>query len=75
MKNKPQPRVISPEHIGIFQCPSLILSYFFAPYILEFMKVPQDVWDAALIYTRLVFLGTLGNLGYNMNAGFFFGWR
>lgn len=40
-----------------------------APYILEFMKVPQDVWDAALIYTRLVFLGTLGNLGYNMNAG------
>ena len=33
------------------------------------MNVPQDVWDAALIYTRLVFLGTLGNLGYNMNAG------
>ena len=32
-------------------------------------NVPQDVWDAALIYTRLVFLGTLGNLGYNMNAG------
>ena len=37
--------------------------------ILEFMKVPQDVWNAALIYTRVVFLGTLGNLGYNMNAG------
>ena len=31
--------------------------------------MPQDVWDAALIYTRVVFLGTLGNLGYNMNAG------
>ena len=29
----------------------------------------QDVWNAALIYTRVVFLGTLGNLGYNMNAG------
>ena len=27
------------------------------------------VWNAALIYTRVVFLGTLGNLGYNMNAG------
>ena len=33
------------------------------------MKVQQDVWNAALIYTRVVFLGTLGNLGYNMNAG------
>jgi hypothetical protein len=33
-----------------------------APYILEFMKVPQDVWNAALIYTRVVFLGTLGIL-------------
>ena len=31
--------------------------------------MPQDVWNAALIYTRVVFLGTLGNLGYNMNAG------
>ena len=46
-----------------------ILGWFAAPYILEFMKVPQDVWNAALIYTRVVFLGTLGNLGYNMNAG------
>ena len=55
--------------IYIIGIPIGILGWFAAPYILEFMKVPQDVWDAALIYTRVVFLGTLGNLGYNMNAG------
>ena len=55
--------------IYIVGIPIGILGWFAAPYILEFMKVPQDVWDAALIYTRVVFLGTLGNLGYNMNAG------
>ena len=55
--------------IYIIGIPVGILGWFAAPYILEFMKVPQDVWNAALIYTRLVFLGTLGNLGYNMNAG------
>ena len=55
--------------IYIIGIPIGILGWFAAPYILEFMKVPKDVWDAALIYTRVVFLGTLGNLGYNMNAG------
>ena len=55
--------------IYIIGIPIGILGWFAAPYILEFMKVPQDVWDAALIYARVVFLGTLGNLGYNMNAG------
>ena len=55
--------------IYIIGIPIGILGWFAAPYILEFMKVPQDVWNAALIYTRVVFLGTLGNLGYNMNAG------
>ena len=55
--------------IYIIGIPIGILGWFAAPYILEFMKVPQDVWNAALIYTRVVSLGTLGNLGYNMNAG------
>ena len=45
------------------------LGWFVTPYILDFMKVPADAYNAALIYTRVVFLGTLGNLGYNMNAG------
>lgn len=39
------------------------------PWILRFMGVPADTWDAAVAYTRIVFCGTLGNIGYNMNAG------
>ena len=55
----------------IYLCgiPIGILGFFVAPYILEFMEVPADTWDAALMYTRIVFCGALGNVGYNMNAG------
>ena len=49
--------------------PIAIIGWILAPAILQFMHVPGDVWDEALIYTRLVFLGALGNIGYNMNAG------
>ncbi len=49
--------------------PIAVIGFFATPYILRFMGVPEDVWDAALIYTRVVFLGALGNIGYNMNAG------
>lgn len=46
-----------------------IIGFFVTPYILRFMEVPADTWDAALTYTRIVFCGALGNIGYNMNAG------
>jgi putative MATE family efflux protein len=49
--------------------PIAILGFMLAPFILKFMGVPADVEDAALMYTRVVFLGALGNIGYNMNAG------
>lgn len=49
--------------------PIAVLGYLLAPAILKFMGVPEDVSDAALMYTRVVFLGALGNIGYNMNAG------
>ncbi len=49
--------------------PLAVIGWFSVPYILKFMAVPADVWDYALIYTRVVFLGSLGNIGYNMNAG------
>ena len=49
--------------------PIAILGYVLAPAILRFMGVPEDVEAAALMYTRVVFLGALGNIGYNMNAG------
>ena len=46
-----------------------ILGVICAPLILRVMGVPADTWDAALTYTRIVFCGALGNIGYNMNAG------
>ena len=55
----------------IYMCgiPLSILGWFLTPLILKFMSVPEDTYYYALIYTRVVFLGALGNLGYNMNAG------
>ena len=46
-----------------------VLGWLATPYMLQFMNVPADTWDAALTYTRVIFFGTIGNLGYNMNAG------
>ncbi|WP_024864456.1 MATE family efflux transporter [Butyrivibrio sp. FCS014] len=49
--------------------PISIIGWFAAPLILRFMDVPPDVWDNALLYTRIVLCGAIGNIGYNMNAG------
>lgn len=49
--------------------PLIALGYIFTPFILRAMGVPADTWDYANAYTRIVFMGTLGNIGYNMNAG------
>ncbi len=46
---------------------SLTASY--TPAILKIMQVPADTWDYAVGYTRIIFLGTLGSMGDNMNAG------
>lgn len=46
-----------------------ILGILCAPVILRFMQAPADTLAEAVLYTRLVFVGTLGNIGYNMNAG------
>ncbi len=49
--------------------PVAILGQFFGPMVLKFMQVPADTWDLSVAYLRIIFLGVLGNLGYNMNAG------
>ena len=46
-----------------------IVGILCTPAILRFMNVPDDAFAPALTYTRLVLCGTLGNIGYNMNAG------
>lgn len=55
----------------VYMCgiPVAVIGWFLTPFLLKFMGVPQDAWEPALIYTRIVFLGALGNIGYNMNAG------
>lgn len=49
--------------------PLSILGLFIGPLILKWMQVPEDTWDYSVSYIRIIFLGTLGNMGYNLNAG------
>ena len=49
--------------------PVTILAMFVGPALLRLMQVPADAFDHAVLYLRITALGTLGNLGYNMNAG------
>lgn len=49
--------------------PLTVLGILFGPYILKFMQVPSDAWELSVAYLRIIFLGTLGSMGYNMNAG------
>lgn len=49
--------------------PLSVLGIFLGPVILRIMQVPDDTWNYACDYIRIVFLGSLGNMGYNMNAG------
>ena len=49
--------------------PVTILAMFVGPALLRLMQVPADAFDYAVLYLRVTALGTLGNLGYNMNAG------
>ena len=55
--------------VYLFGLPISVIGWFAAPFILRFMDVPEDVWDNALLYTRIVLCGAIGNIGYNMNAG------
>ena len=55
----------------VYMCgiPLCVIGLLVTPLILRFMNVPEEAWGAAVSYTRIVFLGSLGNIGYNMNAG------
>lgn len=49
--------------------PLTLAGPFLGAMVLRLMQVPPDTWQAANDYVSIVFLGTLGNMGYNMNAG------
>lgn len=49
--------------------PLSVMGVFIGPLVLKIMQVPADTFDLASSYVQIIFLGTLGNMGYNMNAG------
>ncbi len=49
--------------------PITVVGILLTPGILTLMQVPQDTMPVATLYTRIIFLGMLGSMGYNMNAG------
>ncbi len=49
--------------------PLTLIGYLCGPAILKLMQVPAQAMAPASSYIRILFLGTLGNLGYNINAG------
>jgi len=49
--------------------PLTILGVVATPFILRLMGVPDDTMAIAIGYTSVSFMGTLANIGYNMNAG------
>lgn len=64
-------RIVDTATFFVYTCgiPLCVVGYFVTPLILRWMGVPEDTWSAAVSYTRIVFFGALGNIGYNMNAG------
>lgn len=63
--------VVSTATTFLYICavPLSILGILIGPLFLTVMQVPADVFPYAASYLRIVFLGSLGNMGYNMNAG------
>lgn len=64
-------RLCGTSNTFVYICalPVSVLGFFLAPLLLKIMDVPEDVWEQALLYTRIVLFGAVGNIGYNMNAG------
>ena len=63
--------IVSTSTTFVYMCsiPLSILGLFLGPVILKFMQVPDDTWDYSVAYIQIYFLSTLGNMGYNFNAG------
>lgn len=64
-------KVVDTAVFFVYVCgiPLIGLGFLTAPLILKAMDVPADAMGEAVAYTRIVFMGALGNIGYNLNAG------
>ena len=63
--------MVSTATMFLYLCavPITILGPLVSPFILKIMQVPDDAWGYCISYLGIIFLGTLGNMGYNLNAG------
>ena len=55
--------------VAVLFLPLTLLGWFLAPALLSLFHIPPDVMPGALTYVRVIFLGLLGSMGYNVNAG------
>lgn len=55
--------------ISVIFLPLMVLGYFSARPLLSLFNVPADILPDAVIYVQVIFLGLLGGMGYNVNAG------
>ena len=46
-----------------------VLAYIFAPNILHIMNTPENIFEEAVTYTRIYFMGSVPLLIYNMGTG------
>lgn len=46
-----------------------IFTYIMTPYFLSWMDTPADIMDQAILYMRVVFLGNVPMMVYNMGSG------
>lgn len=46
-----------------------IIGILISPYALRWMDTPEDIFDYALTYIRIYFIGIIGNIIYNMGSG------
>lgn len=49
--------------------PVTVMGLFLGPLILRLMMVPESAFALAETYIRIILLGTLGQMGFNLNAG------
>lgn len=55
--------------ISVIFMPLMVLGFFAARPLLSLFNVPPDILPDSVIYVQVIFLGLLGGMGYNVNAG------
>ena len=53
----------------IIALPLMGLGFILGPAILRVMNTPPEAWEFACGYVEIILLASLGNIGYNINAG------